>query len=348
MKRQAFRFALIVLMIVACKNEGPQIVNTSGAGATVTTIAGSTSGYADGVGSAAKFASPDGITVDINGNIYVADKFNQRIRKITSGGTVTTLAGSTAGYVNGLGANAKFNYPTGVAVDGLGNIYVADTENHSIRKITSVGSVTTLAGGTSGNADGTGANASFNFPQGLVVDPGGNVFVADTENYRIRKITAAGVVTTIAGSTEGFADGAGSTAQFNYPTSIAIDGGGSLYIADSYKIRKISSTGVVTTLAGGSTSGFADGIGPEARFSGPFGVAVDGSGNVFVTDTDNSKIRKISATGVVTTIAGSIPGYVDGEGVAAQFNIPTGIVLDPSQVIYIAERGNNKIRKIVQ
>ncbi|HRI80142.1 MAG TPA: NHL repeat-containing protein [Cyclobacteriaceae bacterium] len=346
--KNSFYFLLVTLILVGCKNDGPQIVNTTGSGATVSTLAGSINGYADGVGAAAMFASPQGITVDFNGNIYVADKFNQKIRKVTSTGTVTTLAGSSAGYVNGLGSNAKFNYPSGVTVDALGNIYVADTENHSIRKVTSAGSVTTLAGGTAGNVDGTGANASFNFPQGLVVDPGGNVYVADTENFRIRKITAAGVVTTFAGSTEGFTDGTGTGAQFTFPTSIAIDASGALYVTDAYKIRKITSAGVVTTLAGGSTSGFEDGIGTAARFSNPFGVAVDGSGNVFVTDSDNHKIRKITSSGLVTTLAGSIPGYLDGEGKAAQFNIPTGIVLNPAQVIYVAEQTNNKIRKIVQ
>ena len=239
-----------------------------------------------------------GIAIDGSGNLYVADSNNNMIRKITSAGVVTTLAGSiTSGHADGTGAAASFYNPFGVAVDGSGNLYVGDTRNHMIRKITSAGAVTTLAGSTTpGSADGTGVTAYFNLPGGVAVDGSGNIYVADGNNNMIRKITSAGAVTTLAGSTTyGYADGTGIAASFNYPWGVAVDGSGNLYVADNNNnmIRKITSAGVVTTLAGSTTSGHADGTGVAATFNRPWDVAVDGSGSVYVADTYNNMIRKI-------------------------------------------------------
>jgi len=326
-------------------------VTVSGIGA-VTTLAGSSSfGFADGTGSAARFNYPEGIAIDGSGNLYVADRGNHSIRKITSSGVVTTLAGSSSsGFADGTGTAAQFREPTGTAVDGSGNVYVADRGNHSIRKITPSGAVTTLAGsGTQGFADGTGIAAQFHSPTGIAVDGSGNVYVADRGNNRIRKITPSGVVTTLAGSTSGFADGTGTTAQFSAPAGIAIDGSGNLYVADQLNslIRKITSSGVVTTLAGSGSSGFADGTGTAAQFREPTGIAVDGSGNVYVADQLNQRIRKITPSGVVTTLAGSNSfGFADGTGTAAIFDLPTGITIDGSGNLYVADQGNNRIRKI--
>ncbi len=314
----------------------------------VTTLAGSTQGSIDGTGTDAKFYSPAGITVDGGGNVYVADTFNDSIRKITPVGVVTTLAGGAWGSTYGTGpAVWQFELPKGVTADSNGNVYVADTDNHKIRKITPAGVVTTLAGSTQGFADGTGTAAKFNNPRGITVDGDGNVYVADTFNDRIRKITPAGVVTTLAGSTQGFADATGTAARFYFPNGVTVDGGGNVYVADTsnQKIRKITPAGVVTTLAG-STYGFADGTGTAAKFFTPRGITVDGDGNLYVADTFNDKIRKITPAGVVTTLAGSTAGENDGTGTAAKFNYPSGVSVDGSGNVYVADMNNHRIRKI--
>jgi sugar lactone lactonase YvrE len=313
----------------------------------VTTFVGSTFGSTDGVATAAQFYYPYGVAVDAAGSVYVADTSNHRIRKITPAGAVSTLAGSTQGFASGVGAAAQFNSPYGVAVDAAGNVYVADNSNHRIRKISPTGVVSTLAGSTSGYADGTGTVAQFNFPSGVAVDAAGNVYVADTSNHRIRKITSAGAVTTLAGSTSGYADGTGTVAQFNTPRGVAVDAAGNVYVADTvnHRIRKITPAGAVTTLAG-STSGYADGTGTVAQFNSPYGVAVDAAGNVYVADTSNRRIRKITSAGAVTTLAGSTFGFGDGVGAAAQFNTPRGVAVDAAGNVYVADTNNYRIRKI--
>ena len=314
----------------------------------VTTLAGSTAGSADGTGLAAQFYAPRGVAVDTAGNVYVADYSNHRIRKITPGGVVTTLAGSTQGYADGTGAAAQFRYPFGVAVDTAGNVYVADYGNNRIRKITPSGVVTTLAGSTYGYADGTGAAAQFRYPFGVAVDAADNIYVADQQNHRIRKITPAGIVTTVAGNdSAGFTDGTTESAQFDSPTGVAVDASGAIYIADyfNHRIRMITPGGVVTTLAG-STQGFADGTGSAAQFDYAYGVTVDAVGNVFVADTNNRRIRKITSSGVVTTLAGSTEGFADGTGSSAQFNFPSSVAVDTAGNVYVADTANHRIRKI--
>jgi len=266
---------------------------------------------------------------------------------------VTTLAGSTQGYADGTGTTAQFYYPNGVAVDTTGNLYVADTYNHRIRKmVITTGVVTTLAGSIQGYANGTGTAAQFNYPIGVTADTAGNLYVADTVNNRIRKIVlATGVVTTLAGgNTSGSANGTGTVAKFNQPSYIAVDTAGNLYVADvlNNRIRKIVlATGVVTTLAG-STEGYLDGTGTAAQFNWPLGVAVDTAGNLYVADQTNNRIRKIViATGVVTTLAGSTSGSADGTGPTAQFYSPHGVTADMAGNLYVADRDNHRIRRIV-
>jgi sugar lactone lactonase YvrE len=266
---------------------------------TVSTLAGDgTMGYADGTGTTAKFSRPEGVAVDSTGNVYVADTDNNRIRKITPSGVVTTLAGDgTMGYADGTGTAAKLSGLRGVAVDSAGNVYVADSGNR-IRKITPLGVVTTLAGdGTQGYADGTGTTAKFNDLRGVAVDSAGIVYVLDYGNHRIRKITPLGVVTTLAGdgTTGSYADGTGTAAKFNQPQGVAVDSAGNVYVADTGNgsIRKITPEGVVTTLVGGWGSiGYADGTGTAAKFTVLAKVTVDSEGIVYVVDSN--RIRKIT------------------------------------------------------
>ena len=327
----------------------------------VTTLAGTagSSGSTNGTGSAARFSSPSGVAVDGSGNVYVADSWNHTIRKVTSAGVVSTLAGSagSSGSTDGSGSAARFNYPFGVAVDGSGNVYVADSSNHTIRKVSSAGVVTTLAGtalsGVSTSADGAGSAAGFYRPDGVAVDSNGNVYVADYANHTIRKVTPAGVVTTLAGKagSSGSTDGTGSAARFSSPTGVAVDNTGNVYVADygNNTIRKVTSSGVVTTLAGRADYvGSSDGIGISALFRSPIDVAVDAAGNVYVTDSGNHTIRKVTPSGVVTTFAGASRsnGSTDGTGSAARFNFPSGLAVDGAANVYVADTSNHTIRKV--
>ena len=318
--------------------------------AVVTTFAGSgEEGFADGTGTAAKFNYPNGVAVSASGTIYVADFNNHRIRRITPAGVVTTFAGSEQGFAEGTGTAAKFNMPSNLAIHSLDTVYVADWANDRIRKITPTGVVSTLAGSTNGFAEGTGNEAKFDNPSDVAIDALGNIYVADTHNNRIRKITSAGVVTTFAGSgTAGSTDATGTAARFDRPSGIAIDASGNIYVADygNHRIRKITDAGAVSTLAG-STQGLAEGAGAAAKFDRPLGVAVDASGNVYVADERNHRIRKITPAGVVSTLAGSTEGFADGNGAAAKFNYPSGVAVDASGNLYVADGANSRIRKIV-
>ena len=262
------------------------------------------------------------------------------------------------GSINGTGSAARFNFPSGAAVDAAGNVYAADTGNHTIRKITPAGVVTTFAGtaGSSGSIDATGTAARFNNPQGVAVDSTGILYVADTGNHTIRKITPAGVVTTLAGSAgiSGSADGLGTGARFYLPSGVAVDTAFNVYVADTrnYTIRKITAVGVVTTIAGSAGNvGSADAVagpGSAARFNNPEGLAVDTAGKVFVADTGNHTIREITAGGFVITLAGTAgtPGNLDGAAAFALFNAPQGIAVDTAGGLFIADTANHRIRRL--
>jgi putative heme iron utilization protein len=311
----------------------------------------------DGIGSAASFSYPEGVAVDGAGNLYVADRFNHTIRKVTAAGDVTTLAGAAAllDGADGTGAAAHFDRPAGVVADGAGTLYVADQFDRTIRKVTAGGVVTTLAGTAdmSGSADGTGAAARFAGPASVAVDGAGTVYVADSFNEIVRKVTAAGDVTTLAGTAGllGSADGTGPAARFAQPEGVAVDGAGNVYVTDTFNgtIRKVTAGGVVTTRAG--TAGMldsVDGTGPDARFVSPRGPAVDSAGNLYVADQANDTIRKITPGGVVTTLAGSAfrSGSADGTGAAARFNSPAAVAVDGAGNVYVADTANHTLRKV--
>ncbi len=270
-------------------------------GGVVTTIAGqaAVAGTVDATGTAASFNMPFGVCRDASGNLFVTDEQNHTIRKITPAGVVTTFAGQVGvtGSTDATGTAASFNFPRGICIDGSGNLYVADFFNHKIRKITPAGVVTTFAGtGSSGNVNATGTAASFNRPSGVCIDFAGDLYVADQLNHRIRKITPAAVVTTLAGSTSGFVDATGTAARFNLPYGVCADASNTIYVCDfnNQRVRKITPAGVVTTFAGNGTASGVDGVGTGATFNGPIGPCIDAIGNIYLADQFNHKIRRIS------------------------------------------------------
>lgn len=428
----------------------------------VSTVAGLIAGSTDGQGTKARFYRPAGLTVAADGTIYVADTGNHTIRKVTPAGSVTTLAGvaGTPGYDDGIGSSARFYYPNAITLDESGNLYVADTWSHAIRKVTPDGTVSTYCGarGFRGTTDGPCAAARFAYPEGIAIAPGGDLYVADTFNYCVRKIDRNGVVSTVAGSpntqaivdgpvasarfsnpsgivvdtagaiyvmdgtlrkiingevrtvaglsveeTRVNADGAGAAARFESSGGIAADSNGSLYLTDEHTVRKVTPAAEVSTIAGrpgitgnaigpaasasfdvvrgiavvgdviyvsdrhnqaikkiagGTVSivaginspveGEADGPGSTARFRHPEGIVADAAGNIYVADGGNHTIRKITAGGVVSTLAGSArqSGTADGTGSAARFNTPLGVAVDGSGNVYVTDSGNYTVRKI--
>ncbi|MEC4048429.1 T9SS type A sorting domain-containing protein [Flavobacterium sp. SUN046] len=337
MKNKSFTIAVFIITLIGYAQQ-------------VTTVAGSNPGYLDWPGIQAQFSDPMGLCIDASGNIYVADRSNNRIRKIEATGNhmVSTVAGSgVEGYADGIGVNAVFAAPNGICIDQQGNLYVTDFWNYKIRKITPAGVVTTVVGTTQGYADGSASIAKFGYLGAICIDSLGNLFVADGGNNRIRKITPNGIVFTVAGSVEGYLDGIGPVARFSYPVGICIDNFNNLYVTEFFNqtIRKIDSLGMVSTVAG-STWGYADGQGTDAQFKYPSGVCADTYGNLFITDSNNHRIRKISPSGWVSTYTGSVFGYVDGTLSEALFKSPWAICNGFNGDLYIAEIDGDKIRKI--
>ena len=260
----------------------------------VTTFAGNgTSGYTDGPAANAQFYAPQGLAFDANGNLYVADLGNNVIRKITPAGVVSTFAGNgTRGYVDGAGTIAEFNGPHGIAFDTKGNLFVADRANNSIREVSSAGLVSSFAGNrTAGYLDATSISAVFNNPNGVAVDANGNVYVADQGNSAIRKITSAGVVTTLAG-------GPSQTAILNFPSAITLDAKANIYIVDEGgRMLEYTTTNALYSLAGGfNVFGFVDGTNATVQFNNPQAIAVDAGGAFYIADQYNNAIRKMIVT----------------------------------------------------
>ncbi len=315
------------------------------------------SGAVDGPALKCSFHMPNGLAIFTNGALFVADTANNTLRRIDPNGRVSTLAGlaRTHGSRDGFQTAARFWGPFGVADDTNGNIYVADTGNNTLRKVDAEGHVTTFAGvaGKPGAKDGVASAAGFRNPWGLALGPRGNLFVADGSNHAIRRINSLGEVHTLAGQPgiSGSLDGFGDNAEFNNPSAVAVDVIGNVYVADSgnHTIRKISPSRVVTTLAGrAGHAGYADGVGDAARFWNPQGIAVDAAGTIYVADTGNNVIRKITPTGRVSTIAGAagLAGMADGVAAQARFDAPSGMAVDAQGNLYVADANNQVIRKI--
>ncbi len=326
---------------------------------TVSTLAGTprTSGRTDGTGAAARFYSPNGIAIDAAGSLYVADRSNHAIRRITPGGVVTTFAGlaGTSGTADGPAVEARFNLPAAVGFDAEGRLWVADEGNHAIRRVSADGTVATIAGlpGTPGTLDGLGDTARFRFPSGILAIGGGEVLVADSGNHTIRRLSRDGAVTTIAGSpgVRGTASGTGAAARFSYPTGLTADASGNVYIADASNdcIRRLTPAGAVSTFAGSpDVRGSANGTGTTARFYSPFGVAYAPDGNLYVADTLNHTIRRITPSQAVSNHAGPGGGFgnINGTGSAARFNYPQNLAIDEDGILYVADWRNNAVRRI--
>jgi len=327
--------------------------------ASVTSVAGNygSQGAADGLATDARFGGPDAVAVDSAGVTYVADGVYGTIRKVTTAGVVSTLAGTAglSGAADGVGPAAAFSNPAGLAIDASGNVLVADTGNHTIRKVTPAGVVSTIAGlaGNPGAANGARAVARFNSPRGVAVDASGNVLVADTGNHTIRRITPAGVVTTVAGTAglSGSAAGVGAAARFSSPSGIAVDTAGKIYVADTFNhaIRRIALSDAVSALAGTpGVAGTSNGAGAAARFTLPTGIALDSAGQAYVADAGNNTVRRVTAGGVVSTLAGTAGriGTADGTGGSARFSGSRSLAVNPAGSVVVADLGNHTIRVV--
>ena len=326
------------------------------------------SGYAGDGGPAveARLNNPVGVAVDGDGNVYIADTHNYRIRRVDPAGTITTFAGTgERGFSGdgGLAVEARLNYPVGVAVDGDGNVYIADAYNYRIRWVDPAGIITTFAGngerGFSGDG-GPAVEAQLNDPWDIAVDGNGNFYIADSYNHRVRRVDPTGTITTFAGNGQGgfvrdARDGGPAVqARLNNPVRVAVAGDGNIYIADNdnFRVRRVDPAGTITTFAATGQRGFAGDGGPavRARLGDPVGVAVDGDGNVYIADSGYSRVCRVDPAGTITTFAGvGLFGGFAGDGgpaVRARLSRPLGVAIDREDNVYIADAHNHRIRRV--
>ena len=331
----------------------------------ISTVAGTGIGGYSGDGgpaTAAKLNGPEAVALDARGNLYIADYSNHRIRKVDTNGVISTVAGTlTNGYVGdgGPATNARLYYPCGVALDTSGNLFIADSENHRVRKVDANGVISTLAGtGTSGfSGDGSQAgSARLNFPTSLALAPSGILYIADYGNHRIRKVATNGVITTVAGSGTGGYSGDGgpaTSARLDFPSGVFADAAGAVYIADTYNqcVRKVATNGIITTVAGNPQYGYSgDGAAAtNAELNLPSGVCADAAGNLYLADEYNHCIRKVDSAGTISTIAGNGYNGYSGDGgpaTGAELNYPSGLAISAIGEIFVADWGNHRIRKL--
>ncbi len=347
---------LTLLALAFCLNGKAQII---------TTVAGNGTGAYAGDGgqaTAAELNTPWNVVFDAIGNMYIADLGNNCVRKVNSVGIITTFAGTgTAAYSGdgGQATAAELNEPSGLLFDATGNLYIGDQYNQRIRKISTSGIITTIAGGgTSGLGDGGQAtDASLNYPSGIVLDAAGNLYIADNNNNRIRKVNSLGIITTIAGNgTNGYSgDGGQATnAELNIPTRVALDNSGNLYISDLFNnvIRTVNSSGIINTIIGGGSSGLGDGGEATAcELDHPDGINFDVTGNFYIADVYNNRVRMVNTLGIISTVVGDGTQGFSGDGgqaTAAELYDPIGVSFDASGNMYIAEYYNNRIRKVTK
>ena len=342
----------------------------AGKAAPSATVAGNGTVLSSGDGGPATSAgmSTSGVAVDAIGNIFIADGYNNRVRKVAPNGAITNVAGNgTRGFSgDGQGATAaELNFPVAVALDAAGNLFIADLYNNRIRKVSTSGIITTVAGngaqnsqsgqGTYSGDNGPATSAGLNMPYGVAVDASGNFFIADLYNNRVRKVSSSGTITTVAGNGQQNFSGDGGpaiSASLAQPYGIAVDALGNLFVADfgNVRVRKVSASGVITTIAGNGNPGFSGdgGSAASAQLNYPKGLAVDASANLFIADFGNNLVRKVSASGVITTVAGNGNFGYTGDGgpaTSAELDFPLGVAVDASGNFLIADT-NSVIRKV--
>ncbi|MFK0174102.1 RICIN domain-containing protein [Streptomyces sp. NPDC090306] len=337
----------------------------AGLGPEIATVAGTGDAGAsgdDGPAVAARLDRPYGLALDSTGTVYISDHNNHQVRTVTTDGRIRTVAGTgTAGYRGDQGPanSARLDSPREVAVDSAGTLYIADTDNHRIRKVTADGQISTVAGtGTAGFSgdNGPATAAQLNCPYGVAVDSTGNLYIADTDNHRVRQVAPDGQVRTIAGTgTPGYSGDGGpaAAARLNGPYGVAVDGRGQLYITDAenHRVRKVAGDGTISTVAGTGTDGYSGDGGPaaSARLDFPLGVAADTIGTLYISDHNNHRIRRVAGDGTISTVAGTGTDGFSGDGgpaTSAQLNYPFGLAVDCVGALYIADYVNNRVRKV--
>jgi trimeric autotransporter adhesin len=339
------------------------LVRKASVSGTMTTFAGQTGLFGDGNDAVnAELNYPENLVTDASGNIYIADIGANRVRMINTSGIITTIAGNgVAGYSGdgGPATSAGLYYPSALAFDHSGNLYICDQGNERIRVVNSSGIIRSItSGGAAGFAGdgGPAIYAKFHFPTGIAIDAAGNIFICDNNNHRIRKINTSGIINTIAGTgVVGYSgDGGQATdAALAYPADVSVDGRGNLYICDggNSSIRMVDTAGIITTVAGNGTAGFSgdDGLAISAQLHYPYGIRSDSAGNIFISDHENERIRMVTADGFISTVAGNgTPGF-SGDGGApfsAMLNAPSGVALDLQGNLFIADAANSRIRKV--
>jgi trimeric autotransporter adhesin len=357
---------LAAAILCFCAGRNPAIAQAISRVASINTVAGNgIAGYSgdNGPAGSAELNSPSGVAIDKAGNLYIADAANNVIRKVApSTGIISTIAGNgTAGYIGngGPATSAELHSPVGVALDGAGDVYVADQGNSVIREVSASGTITTVVGnnavGYSGDG-GSATNATLYAPAGVAVDSSGNIYIADTGNNRVRMVNATGIITTIVGNgTAGYSGDSGpaTSATLNKPSALAEGSGGNLYVADTGNnvIREVNATGTITTVAGNGTAGYSGDGGPavSATLNSPYGLAIDGSGNLYIADSNNNVVRLVTAAGIMTTVVGNgTPGFGGdgGPATSAILNGPHGVALDGPGNFYISDEGNNRVRQV--